>query len=396
MTPDDIARRMTGILTTSDSDRTEAYLPSPMVQNHASFLHRQADGSLICAWFGGSLEGKSDISIYASVLAAGASVWGPPQQLSSDPDHSEQNPVLFQAPDGRLLLFHTSQPSGNQDECRIRMSEIITDAADPTRLRTTEGRYLDLPRGSFVRAPVAVRADGTWLLPIFRCIPRPGQKWNGSHDTAAVGISEDGGATWRLEELSQSIGCVHMSPVALADTMMAAFFRRRQADFVYRTESQDAGRTWSTPVATDLPNNNSSIAAIALDDGRVAVICNPVNAAASPDRRTSLYDELGEEDDRPEADPTGGCAPIWGVPRAPVVVCISSDGGLTFPQRIQIEDGPGTCLSNDSTDGRNKEMSYPWLLADQDGSLHIAYTYHRRAIKYVRLAPGWDRPENGE
>lgn len=22
--------------------------------------------------------------------------------------------------------------------------------------------------------------------------------------------------------------------------------------------------------------------------------------------------------------------------------------------------------------------------------MHLAYTYHRRAIKYVRLAPGWD------
>ncbi|MFN7025718.1 MAG: exo-alpha-sialidase [Pseudorhizobium sp.] len=396
MTPDDIARRMTGALTVTDTGRIEAYLPSPMAQNHAPFLHMQADGSLICAWFGGSLEGKSDISIYASVLPEGASTWGPPQRLSFDPDHSEQNPVLFKAPDGRLLLLHTSQPSGNQDECRIRMTEIATDAADPTRLTAAEGRCLDLPRGCFVRAPVVIRADGAWLLPIFRCIPRPGQKWNGSHDTAAIGISQDGGATWTLEELSQSIGCVHLSPVSLDETTMTAFFRRRQADFVYRTESTDQGLTWSIPAPTDLPNNNSSIAAIALDDGRVAIICNPVNAAASPDRRTSLYDELGEEDERPEADPTGGCAPIWGVPRAPVSVCISHDGGQTFPQRILIEDGPGTCLSNDSTDGRNKEISYPWLLAGPDGSLHIAYTYHRRAIKYVRLAPGWDRPENGE
>jgi len=288
MTPDDIARRMTGALTTTDAGRIEAFLPSPMVQNHASFLHRRADGSLICAWFGGSLEGKSDISIYASVLPEGASAWGPPQRLSSDPDHSEQNPVLLQAPDGRLLLLHTSQPSGNQDECRIRMAEIATDAADPTRLTAAEGRYLDLPQGCFVRAPVIVRADGAWLLPIFRCIPRPEQKWNGSHDTAAVGISHDAGATWVLEELPQSIGCVHMSPAALGGSRMAAFFRRRQADVVYRTESSDQGLTWSIPAPTDLPNNNSSSAAITLNDGRIAIICNPVNAAASPDRRTSL------------------------------------------------------------------------------------------------------------
>src|SRR3546814_17069308 len=69
---------------------------------------------------GGTLEGKSDISIFASVLTPGASAWGAPQQLSFDPDHSEQNPVLFTAPAGRLWLFHTSQPSGNQAECRAR------------------------------------------------------------------------------------------------------------------------------------------------------------------------------------------------------------------------------------------------------------------------------------
>ncbi|MBB4953566.1 putative neuraminidase [Agrobacterium vitis] len=389
MSPDDIAQAMTGTITAVTANRHEAILPSPMVQNHASFLHWLGDGSLVCAWFGGTLEGKSDISIFASVLTPDAECWGPAQQLSFDNAHSEQNPVLFTAPDGRLWLFHTSQPSGNQDECQIRMVEINRNADHPTQLVAEGCHYLDLPRGCFIRAPLVVRDDGAWLLPIFRCIQRPGQKWNGSHDLAAMGVSLDGGKTWQLEELAQSTGCVHMSPVALGDTQHIALFRRRQADFVYRTESVDGGRTWSQPQPTDVPNNNSSIAAIRLGNGRVAMICNPVNAAQSSDRRASLYDELGVEDDRPDADPTGGCVPVWGVPRAPVSLCLSDDGGLTFPIRLMVEDGPGTCLSNDSTDGRNQEMSYPWLLEGADGSLHITYTYHRRAIKYVRLAKGW-------
>ena len=393
MDPEEIARRMNGQLQSVSPGRDEALLASPMIQNHAAFLHRLNDGALACAWFGGTLEGKSDISIFASVLPKDASAWGPPQRLSFDPAHSEQNPVFFTAPDGRLWLFHTSQPSGNQDECRIRMAE-IRRGADPFALTAEEGRYLDLPRGCFVRAPLVVREDdGAWLLPIFRCVQRPGQKWNGSHDTAALGISTDGGKTWRLEELSRSTGCVHMSPVALGNGQLAAFFRRRQADFVYRTESQDGGRSWSAPAATDVPNNNSSLAVIRLGDGRVAMICNPVSAAQSADRRASLYDELGETDNRPDADPAGGCVPVWGVPRAPVALCLSADGGNTFPVRLLVEDGPGTCLSNDSIDGRNKEMSYPWLLADADGTLHLAYTYHRRAIKYVRLAPGWENAD---
>jgi predicted neuraminidase len=397
MTPEQIATVMTGAVKAAGNGRHEAMLASPMIQNHASFLHLADDGALICAWFGGTLEGKSDISIFASVLAEGSSQWGEPQRLSFDPDHSEQNPVLFAAPGGELLLFHTSQPSGNQDECRIRMAEVSRDASNATKLVAGEGRYLDLPRGCFVRAPLTVREDGAWLLPIFRCIQRPGQKWNGSHDRAAVGISEDQGKTWRLEELDQSTGCVHMSPVSIGEQKLAAVFRRRQADFVYRTESADGGRTWSTPQATDVPNNNSSIAAITLKDGRIAIICNPTNAEMSSDRRASLYDELGEDDDRPDANPDGGCVPIWGVPRAPVSVCISDDGAKSFSQRIVIEDGPGTCMSNNSIDGHNKEMSYPWLLEGPDGSLHIAYTYYRRAIKYVRLASGWaDAAQAGE
>ena len=389
MSPDDIARLMTGEVREVAAGRDEAFLPSPMVQNHAAFLHPLEDGSIVCAWFGGTLEGKSDISIFASVLRPGSRAWGGPQRLSFDSNHSEQNPVLFTAPDGRLWLFHTSQPAGNQDECRIRMAEVVRDETDPLRLAVAEERYLDLPLGCFVRAPLVVRDDGAWLLPIFRCVQRRGQKWNGSHDHAAVGISSDGGRTWILEEVAGSTGCVHMNPVPIGEARYAAFFRRRQADFVYRTESLDGGRSWSAPAATDLPNNNSSISVTALRDGRLALICNPVNAMLSEERRSSLYDELGEDDGRPDADPAGGCVPVWGVPRAPVAVCLSEDGGRSFPLRLVIEDGPGTCLSNNSTDGRNKELSYPWLLEGADGSLHIAYTYHRRAIKYVRLAPGW-------
>lgn len=274
------------------------------------------------------------------------------------------------------------------------MARLTRDPGAPTRLADTEARFLDLPRGSFVRGNVTLRDDGAWLLPIFRCIPQPGRKWNGSHDTAAMGVSTDQGASWQLQPVANSIGCVHFGPVDAADGVIPAFFRRRQADHVFRSESRDGGRSWSTPVATDLPNNNSSIAATRLPDGRIALICNLASAATSTDRRASLYDELGEDDDRPDADPTGGCVPVWGVPRAPVAVCLSSDNGLTFPQRLLIEDGPGTCISNDSTDGRNKEMSYPWLLQTPDGALHLAYTYHRRAIKHVRLQPGWDAPTN--
>lgn len=371
--PDDIASAMDGRLAETAPGRQEALLPSPTVQNHAAFLSRSGDG-LACLWFGGSLEGKADITIWRSSL--GPDGWSAPARLGEDPERSEQNPVEFDAPDGRRLVLNTAQPGGNQDECLIRMRE----AGNPPR-------DLPLPRGTFIRGPIQVRADGAWLLPLFRCVSRPGERWTGSHDTAALAISEDAGETWREVEVPGSLGSVHMTLVPLGGARYAAFFRRRQADFVHRAESFDGGETWTAPAPTDLPNNNSSISAIRLADGRVAIACNPVNAAQHPEaRRASLYDEIGE-DDRPNAG--GGAEPVWGVPRAPMVIALSEDEGHTFPRRILVEDGPGTCLSNNSVDGSNTEMSYPSLVEAADGTLDLAYTYHRRAIKHVRLSPEW-------
>ena len=374
LTPEDIAASMDGLLRPNEPGREEALLPSPCVQNHAAFLAPTPDG-LQCLWFGGSLEGKSDISIWRSTLAGDR--WGPAERLSDDPERSEQNPVQFTAPDGRTLLFHTAQPGGNQDACVVRMREVGQPPVDAA-----------LPPGTFIRGPVHVRADGAWLLPLFRCVSRPGERWTGSHDTAALAISTDRGESWREVEVPDSIGCVHMTLVPTGGEGLAAFYRRRQADHVYRAESHDGGENWSEPVATDVPNNNSSISAIRLRDGRVAMACNPSNAAMYPEaRRASLYDELGDGDDRPPA--SGGCAPVWGVPRAPMTLCLSDDDGRSFPTRIVVEDGPGTCLTNNSVDGSNMEMSYPSLVESADGTLDLAYTYHRRAIKHVRLTPDW-------
>lgn len=376
MTPEDIAEHMDGVLT----DGT-AFLPSPAVQNHAAFLARLPDGALACAWFGGSLEGKSDISVHASILDEGAGAWGPASQLTDLPDRSEQNPVIFVDPNGGIHLFNTAQPAGNQDESRVWMRPLTREG---DRLVAGEGRETDLPPGTFIRGPLRIRDDGAWMLPLFLCNPRPGARWTGAHDTAAMGVSTDRGQSWTVEHVPDSLGSVHMTPVELDDGRMAAFYRRRQADAVHRSESVDGGRSWTAPEPTDVPNNNSSICAARLSDGRIAMVCNPVSAAESGARRASLYDELGDDDDRPDAE--GGCRPIWGVERAPMSLCISEDGGRTFSIRHIIEDGPGTCLSNNSLDGKNKELSYPALLPRPDGGLDIAYTYHRRAIRHVRLS----------
>ena len=182
----------------------EAFLPSPVIHNHASFLQWLPDGSLACAWFAGTLEGRPDIFIRMSTLAPGAAQWSAADQVSDDETRSEQNPVIFTDPQsGSVGLFHTAQPGGRQEECVVRFRPIERTAAG---VRSGPPRTLDLPKGSFVRGSVVVRDDGAWMLPLFLCKVLPGARWTGSHDTAAVAVSQDRGESWSLMEVPNSVG----------------------------------------------------------------------------------------------------------------------------------------------------------------------------------------------
>lgn len=381
--PEEVPALMDGMLraNTARTGRFDAYLPSPCIQNHAANLAFLADGTLTCVWFGGTMEGMGDISVYMSRLTPGADRWSEPEKMSDDPAKSEQNPLVFNAPDGRVWLLYTSQTSGDQDgavvKCRISEDGGKSFAA-PTIL-------CDLP-GTFVRQPVIVNGKGDWLLPVFRCISLPGQRWSGDADTAGVLISRDAGRSWQMREIEGSLGAVHMNIVPLDDDRMIAFFRDRFSENIRASLSADQGESWSVPEQTNLPNNNSSIQAIGLKDRRIAMVYNHSSAATSDARRQSLYDEI-DSDKAPVAETPDTTArkAVWGVPRAPLSLAISVDENGSFERKIDLDTGDGYCLSNNSKDMINREFSYPSIIEGPDGALHVAYTYYRRAIKYVRL-----------
>ncbi len=381
--PEDVPSLMDGTLraNSAQTGRLDAYLPSPCIQNHAANLAFLADGTLTCVWFGGTMEGMGDISIYMSRLAPGADRWSGPEKMSDDPAKSEQNPLIFNAPDGRVWLLYTSQTSGDQDGAvvKFRISEDGGKSfAPPTVL-------CDLP-GTFVRQQIVVNSRGDWLLPVFRCISLPGQRWSGDADTAGVLTSRDGGKSWKMKEIEGSLGAVHMNIVPLEGDRMIAFFRDRYAEHIRASFSSDQGETWSAPEPTNLPNNNSSIQAVGLGDRRIAMVYNHSSAASSDARRQSLYDEI-ESGKAPVAETPDSAArkAVWGVPRAPLSLAVSADHGGHFERKFDLDTGDGYCLSNNSKDMLNREFSYPSIIQGADGTLHVAYTYYRRAIKYVRL-----------
>ena len=373
-----------------DPSREVADLPSACVQAHAANLMVLHDGTLACVWFGGSMEGRSDISVYMARLDAGARRWSEPTRLSNDAERSEQNPILFPVPGGPLWLLHTAQLSGNQDTAIVRRRVSHDNGKSWGETET----LADAPAGTFVRQPIHVHTDGTWLLPIFECRVLPGQKWDGSLDESAVLRSTNQGASWQPIPVPDSVGCVHMSIVPAAGNSLLGFFRSRWADNIYMTRSDDGGLSWRKPVPTALPNNNSSIQALRLADGRLALILNASSAADATERRDSLYDELEDQaPSTPEAPAQQASKParraFWGAPRAPMTLALSEDDGQTWPWQRNLETGDGWCMSNDSARGLNREYSYPSLRQTADSALHVAYTVFRKHIRHARVMPDW-------
>ena len=360
-----------GTLRQVSGGRRETFLPSLSVSTHASFLLRLANGDLGCVWFGGSQEGKPDVSIYFSRLPRGGATWEPEQKVSDDPSRSEQNPVLFETPKGDLWLLYTAQIFGDQDTSIVRRRI----SRDGGRTWSPIETFIDVP-GTFIRNPIIIAANGDWLLPIFRCRKVAGAKWNGSDDFSAVRVSSDEGLTWTELEVPESVGAVHLNIVRLDDKLVA-FYRNRRAGFVLRSVSTDNGRTWSAPAPTEVPNNNASIQARRLMDGRIVLICNPINA------------RMAGESNMPDLLERIGGKVVWGTPRAPVSLFFSSDGGESFTGRIDIETGPGWCHADLPTlpQQGNSELSYPSVEEKADGTLAMSFTFHREAIKYVELAP---------
>ncbi len=362
----------------TEPGRTDAWLKSPCVQNHAANLIELRNGDIACVWFGGTQEGIPDISPYFARLPKGADQWSEPVRLSDDMSRSEQNPILTYGPDGKLWLLFTAQLGGNQETALVRYRVSDDEGHSWSPVRT----LIDEP-GTFVRQPPVLRHNGDWLLPVFLCRTPPGTKWTGDHDISEVRISRDGGQTWSRQTVPDSTGCVHMSIVE-GPNGLTALFRSRWADNVYLSHSTDGGLSWTAPHATVLPNNNASVQAIRLRDGRLALIHNHSSRLDATERRLSLYDDLEDDGAGALAAPAEGRSAFWGAPRAPLTLSISTDDGQTWSRR-DIELGDGYCLTNNSREQLNRELSYPSIIEGADGSLHIAYTYFRQAIKYVHL-----------
>ena len=337
----------------------EAMLPTgPWASAHAPSLLKTKEKTMLCCWFAGTYEGGADINVVVSRLPYGGDKWEEPINITNENDFSDQNPSLFLAPNGEIWCMYTSQLGRVPGKDNMQYTAVVK-----RQISVDDGKTWSKPEtvfnepGTFSRQPIQILSNGRWIYGNWIC----SDSENGlSGDPTAFRISDDEGKSWRKVDMPSSNGKVHVNVVEIDDNgHLISFMRSRKADYIYSSESFDYGDSWSIPQPTVLPNNNSSISALKLKSGRIAIAYNHSSAPKA-------YTKKG----------------AWPGLRCPITVALSEDGGKTFPLIRSIERGEG--YVGDENKSNNKQYEYPYLMQDDEGMLHIAYAYQtRRGIKWA-------------
>lgn len=334
----------------------EAYLPMIAPFSHAANLLALPNGDLLCVWYTGTGERDRNVSIALSRLDHKSTRWSQPVIVAHRDDWANQNPILFRAEDGKILLFYDSQKHGSSEATAI-VEELISEDqghtwTGPTILFTHPGIYL--------RQPIVI-FHHDWLFPIYQERSGGINSSSAGKDSSLVEVSKDSGIAWSGFEVPDSGGLVQMSVVLPGqDGQLLAFFRSRYADWIYETKSID-GSHWDAPLRTSLPNNNSSIQAARLKDGFIVMVFN--NAQAETDR----------------THPTEGSRKV-------LSIALSADNGKTWPWIRDLQAGnepPSYCQCEDP------EYSYPSVTQSSNGKIQVAFSFRRETIKYMTFDEDW-------
>jgi predicted neuraminidase len=340
----------------SSTGAKEAYLPIAAPFSHAANLLALPNGDLLCVWYMGTGERDRNVSIALSRLDRKSKRWSQPIAVAHRDDWANQNPVLFRAPDGKILLLYDSQKHGSSEATAI-VNELISEDqghtwTGPTILFTQPGIYL--------RQPIVI-SHNDWLFPVYQERSGGVSSSSAGKDSSLVEVSRDSGKTWSGIEVPESGGLVQMSIVLpTQDGQFLAFFRSRYADWIYESKSTD-GFHWEVPVRTSLPNNNSSIQAARLNDGHIVMVFN--NSQAETGR----------------THPTEGSRKV-------LSIALSADNGKTWPWVRDLETGnepPSYCPCEDP------EYSYPSVTQSSNGKILVAFSFRKETIKFMTFDEGW-------
>jgi len=322
---------MTSIMQASKTFIFEDDRPFPSC--HAATLIVLPDGDVLAAWFGGTREKANDVAIWLSRLASGVRAWSTPTRIADEEGIAHWNPVLFRNRQGDIYLYYKV---GHEIPDWFTRAIVSRDGgyrwSEPWELVPGDVGG----RGPVKNKPVEL-TDGTILAPASL---ETETEWDAFAD-----ISRDGGLSWEASAIvpldrSSFSGKGIIQPTIWESAPGRAHMLLRSTDgAVYRSDSDDGGRTWARAYATSLPNNNSGIDLCRTDFGLLALVYNPISGD-------------------------------WAA-RTPLSMAFSADNGATWGDAFIFEHEPG-------------EYSYPAIVAD-GSSLHIVYTWNRERIAYWKV-----------
>ncbi len=356
--------------------------PPQPEHTHGSSLVILPNGDKLACWFQGSGERRSDdVRIMGARLRSGADTWSEPFLMADTPRLPDCNPVLFLNSDDKLFLVWIAVQANRWESSilRFRTSTDYDDEGAPvwgwqdnillkpddTFAEEVEKRFGDLPRsqagwaeyarpydemitaaskdpvkrsiGWMTRIKPLILDDGKILLPLY----------SDGYNFSLVAISEDDGESWRPSLPIVGRGPIQPALAQRKDGKIIAYMRDSgdAPSRVHMSVSADRGETWSASTKTDIPNT-ASVELMKLKDGTWAFVGNDI---ADGRYRVSLY--------------------------------LSDDEGRTWKWKVRLEDhekGGGS-------------FSYPCLIEDGDGLLHVTYSYRtsntEKSIKYVVVDP---------
>lgn len=294
---------------------------------HASTI-AETPGGLVTAWFGGTDEGNKDVAIWTSRQVKGK--WTAPEMVidgiqEDGSRHPCWNPVLFQQPDGPLLLFAKVGPSPRT------WWGVLSSSADNGVSWSSVRRLPEGQAGPIKNKPVLLK-DGRLLC---------GSSSEDHGWRVHMEWTTDAGATWKRTGVlndGKEFGAIQPTILSHKDGSLQILCRSKGLGKIVQATSTDGGRNWSPLTPTSLPNPNSGIDAVTLADGRHVLIYNHTLRG-----------------------------------RSPINLAVSDDG-KTWSMVKALETDPG-------------EYSYPAIIQAADGTLHVTYTWKRQKVKHLVLDP---------
>lgn len=302
----------------------------PFASCHSSSLIFLPNGDICATWFGGSREGAEDVAIWFSKRRK--KKWSYPVKVVDQEGIPHWNPVLFRNVDGSIILYY---------KIGFRISEWITMFVTSYDNGGTWSKPKELVEGdrSGGRGPVKnkpiILHDGRLLAPA---------SIEYGYWDAFVDISYDKGKTWvksetvPIEHYEGDKGIIQPTLWESEPSHVHMLLRSSRSS-IYRSDSKDGGKTWSPAYATSLPNNNSGIDVVKLEDGTLVLAYNPTAGKKGP--------------------------------RTPLILSISTDNGVTWKKLIKLDEG-------------EKQYSYPSIISEGN-RLYVTYTWRRERIAFWEI-----------